>query len=125
MPLKPPVHKQRTRTQTECRRDYDNTTRKNDPALARAKKIRSTARWQKVQRRVLRAWPLCCDPFGSHKKDKATVPSAQAHHVIGLREDPDLAFVLSNCRGICLPCHDAIEKLHRAGKPTQKYFIHV
>ena len=140
MPMKPPVHGCKPKPRAQSYRDYDNGKRKSDPSLALAKKIRSSSHWQKMQRRVLRKYPLCCDPFKDHANKEAyginehgekvlikgeTAPSEQGHHVIGLREMPELAFVMSNCRGICMPCHDRIEKMHRAGKTTQEYFIHV
>lgn len=125
MPFKAPVHGARKKSRAQSYKDYDNGRRKFDPSLALAKKIRSSARWQRMQRRVLRHYPLCCDPFKEHANKGEIVPSLQAHHVIGLREMPELAFVMSNCRGICLTCHDRVEKMHRSGKPTQELFIHV
>ena len=79
---------------------YD-MTRKNDPA----KRIRSSARWQKVRAMKLAESPLCerCVTSG------VTTPAQQVHHVIPVRHAPHKAFDLDNLRSLCSLCH-AIEE---------------
>lgn len=66
-----------------------------------AKRIRSTARWRKVRELKRRRDPLCedCAERG------ATEPMTEVHHLVPVRERPDLAFVMTNLRSLCDPCH--------------------
>ena len=88
---------------------YDETTRTSDASLAEAKRIRSTARWQRVRLRKLRRHPLCerCELF-----DRVRVAD-QVHHVVGLREDPSLAFTPANLMSVCTACHAQMEAQER------------
>ena len=107
MPNKPRTHRPRgAPTLTEQRRDYERTKRKDDPALARAKKIRSSVRWQRCRALQLRRDPLCarCLSLGR------TTAAAEVHHVKGLRTHPLLAFTPANMVSLCVPCHRTVEK---------------
>ena len=86
----------------------------------KAKEIRSTYRWQQFRARFVRLRPLCCDPFGHHELIPAA--AAEVHHVVALAEDPSQAFDVSNCRGLCSPCHHRIENLERRGLGTRHFF---
>lgn len=94
--------------QSDPRRRYDKA-RKDDPILSRNKRIRSSARWQKVARMIRTAHPLCQDPLGIHAQKSETVSSAEVHHIKGLSEAPELAFVHSNLMALCSACHAKIE----------------
>jgi 5-methylcytosine-specific restriction protein A len=37
------------------------------------------------------------------------------HHIIPIKERPDLKLVPSNCQALCFPCHEVI---HGRGKGT-------
>lgn len=125
MPKRPPKHRPmgaQTLTKADYDRFYDNNKRKTDPLLALAKKIRSSGRWQKVRRMVMSRQPLCVDPFSFHKDEGRNVPTEHVHHIVGLTKNPNLAYKLSNLAGLCVGCHDRIEKLERSGKATQDLF---
>jgi hypothetical protein len=95
---------------------YDQSRRRNDPALEMAARIRSSARWHAVRRSVLEAQPLCADPFGVHAQASTTRSSTQVHHIKGLIAAPDLAFVADNLMPICSACHARIEReVRRSG----------
>ena len=101
---------------------YDQTTRKDDPRLAEAARIRSGAHW----RHTFQPWfkarhPLCCDPFDDHRG--RAEPTAQVHHVLPLVDRPDLAYDEANCRPLCTGCHAKVERMERAGQPTAKLFV--
>lgn len=99
---------------------YDQTRRRDDPALALNARIRSTAAYQR-HRAVFRARnPLCCDPLGYHRGFPE--PMAHMHHVIPMAERPDLALDSDNCRALCVRCHAEIERRERAGERTAGLF---
>ena len=107
------------RTAPDARTNYDQTTRKADPALAQAKAIRDSRRWQLVRRQHKAFNPICCDPFKQHGIGALTEHS---HHVIGLAIRPDLAFDLRNLAPLCEACHTRIEGMERAGQSTAELF---
>ncbi len=127
MPKKAPTHKIKDLLSKELEMRTHNgyeERRKNDPALARSKKIRSSARWRRVRMRILKKNPLCVDPLGHHKEDGIVELGTQVHHVKGLTDYPELAFVLENLVPICTYCHARIEKMERANRSTEHYFEH-
>ena len=89
-----------------------------------ARKVRSSARWRRVRAKVLRAAPLCVDPFGHHREDKRDVMAEQVHHIVGIVAAPELAFTLSNLAPICTACHAKVEAAERAGRDTTGMFKH-
>ena len=99
---------------------YDQTTRRDDPALAAAKRFRDGALWKEFRAYLRIKYPLCCDPFRRH----GGMPSLTAafHHVIPLALRPDLGLTESNCRPLCIPCHNRVEGMERRGEPTQSLF---
>jgi 5-methylcytosine-specific restriction endonuclease McrA len=76
-----------------------------DAALALAKRLRSTKRWQTVRLWVLAEGPMCADPYGHHVRFGETVLAAEVDHIIGLALRPDLAFERENLMPLCRGCH--------------------
>jgi hypothetical protein len=103
-----------------AKRVYDLTSRKTNPALAHAKRFRSSGAWTRFSSWFRAKHPLCCDPFGQHMRLPAYV--AQVHHVEPLHERPDLGLVASNCRPLCTSCHARVEGMERRGQPTANLF---
>lgn len=105
MPTKPLSHSQRLRAQRLLPRDrtYDQTTRRQDPALWRAAQIRSSGRWRKVRAMKLAQQPWCEDPYQRHGTE--TVTATECDHIEGLRYRPDLAYTLENLQSLCSACH--------------------
>ena len=99
---------------------YDETTRRNSPALQRAAVIRGSSTWKRIRTSFTACNPVCCDPFGDHKYGPE--PMQDVHHVLPLATHPNLAFDQSNLRPLCRPCHNRIEAMERLGNPTQSYF---
>ncbi|ODS53218.1 MAG: hypothetical protein ABS36_14945 [Acidobacteria bacterium SCN 69-37] len=60
-----------------------------------------TYRWQQYRLRRLRETPYCedCDAAGF------VALATEVHHVVKLRDRPDLQFVDANTRCLCQPCH--------------------
>lgn len=85
-------------------------------AQAKIRAIRSTARWARMSAAVLRRDPVCCNPL--HLHDDVVTPTTEAHHIVGLAKDLSLAFVFSNCVGLCVSCHREIERLELNGQDT-------
>ena len=111
MPWKPRTHAQLMRqrqSRREREREYEER-RRRDPALALARKIRSSARWKKVRRLKLARDPLCQECL----QQRVTTPATQVHHVEPLARRPDLAFVLEALRSVCTTCHARLEAEER------------
>ena len=117
MPIKPAVFGRKVNP-AEASRIYNNTTRRNTPALALAQHIRNSANWRNFRKMFLAEHPLCADPYRNCGIRAAT----DVHHVIGLAVKPEWAFLESNCRGLCEHCHAQIEADERAGKSTRELF---
>lgn len=100
VPWKPPTDCGLKPSRADRNRASDEQ-RMRDPATARAKRIRSGARWQKVRELQLTAQPLCEDCQARGVVRRATT----VDHVTPLRTRPDLAYTLSNLRSLCAPCH--------------------
>lgn len=100
---------------------YDDTTRKNTPALKEAARIRSSAKWQRLRRYLKAKHPICCDPLARHPF--TTEPTVDIHHIQGLADAPSLAFEAANLAPVCRPCHNMIEALSARGIDTTTHFI--
>jgi len=97
----PPTHGQLLRGPKPARdpaadRRYD-ATRAGDVA----RKVRSSARWDKVRKLQLVREPLCAD----HLARGRAVAATQVDHVVPIRKDPRLAFDRTNMRSLCTQCH--------------------
>lgn len=114
MPTKPPSFHA-----PSIRSDYDQTTRRNDPALALAARIRNGSQWRKVRALHIAQHPLCSDPFGLHRWP---VPAAHVHHVVGLGVDASRAYDLGNLASLCVSCHNRVERMEQGGRATQGLF---
>ena len=90
--------------------------RQENPArteeYTRARRIRSSARWQKIRKTILSRRPICelC-----HK-----AISYEVHHIKAVAAAPDLAFVSSNLAALCQRCHLKIEAAERRGIDTEE-----
>lgn len=67
----------------------------------RARKIRSSYRWQKVRKITMGQRPLC---------EGCGRAAEQVHHIEPLHTHPHLAFVDSNLSPVCTGCHAKIER---------------
>ena len=105
MPHRPLSHSQRL-GRAESDKAYDETQRATTPALALAKKIRSSARWRRVRRLVLGKHPLCTDPWGVHAEDGIPVLAQEVDHIVELIKAPERAFDEANLQPLCSPCHN-------------------
>ena len=101
---------------------YDDTKRKDDPALALAKRIRSAKRWRRVELLHKQLYPICCDPFAKHQEGPE--PNQESHHIQPLSTHPQLAYELDNLAPLCVHCHRKVEAMERSGRPTQHLFDH-
>jgi 5-methylcytosine-specific restriction endonuclease McrA len=110
-------------------REYDATTRKDDPALAFAATVRSSARWRCVRTLHKAQEPLCRDPFGTHAKAGLPAYNEQSHHITSLAAiyalgpaHYELAYDLANLAGLCTACHARVERMERGGGETRAMF---
>jgi len=92
------------------------------PALAKARKFRSSSLWQKVRAMFLRNNPLCADPFSNHFKEGGAVGGNQVHHIKGLSVRYDLRVTESNLATVCTRCHSKVEVLERQNRQTAYLF---
>jgi len=97
--------------------------RMSDPKLAASKRFRNSRRWQRFRDWFKKKHPICCDPLGLHPN--IVEQTAHVHHIIGITERMDLALVESNCAPVCIVCHNKLEGLIRAGKPTKHLFDNI
>lgn len=116
MPIKPPTFG--AKTNRERNRDYDTLTRKHNPALALAAKIRNSGQWRRCRELQLSNHPLCADPY----RRCGITPATTVHHIVGLVKRTDLAFTESNLASLCKTCHMQIEQDERNGKNTEGLF---
>lgn len=59
--------------------------------------------WPKVRAAKLSADPLCEDC----KEAKRVIVAREVHHIVKIKDAPELRLVMSNLRSLCDPCHDA------------------
>ena len=88
--------------------------------LRRAKRFRSSARWQRKTAENLEAFPLCCDPFGDHEGQPEAATCS--HHIEPVWLRFDLRLRNDNLASLCNACHGKTEAMERAGKPTRQLF---
>lgn len=91
-----------------------------DARRALARKIRSGRRWRRCRDAFVATNPLCCDPL-SHHPDRPR-PAQEVHHITPVVDDPNRAHDPDNLAPLCVRCHEAIEHLHRVGRPTRQLF---
>ena len=121
MPLRPPVHSLLPHRPTQDRHEQDwayELRRDRNPALRQAKRIRTSRRWKAFRRWFLGRYPLCRDPFGRHEEWRQVVPADHVHHILGLCDQPDLAFDVTNCAPLCTSCHARVEGMNRGRRAT-------
>ncbi len=93
------------------------------PRQSKAATFRSSTRWKKFRAWHKRTHPLCCDPFGDHKRlGEMPVVAGDLHHILPLNDRPDLALDESNCAQLCRSCHGRIEGMERSGRSTAHLF---
>ena len=103
MPNKPQSHSERERKRmgrTLLGKEYE-AKRRQDPALAEAARLRSSARWRRLRKMKLARNPLCeeCSKHG------VVEPATQVDHIVPIVERRDLAFDLENLQSLCTVCH--------------------
>lgn len=103
MPWKPLSHSQRL-GRSASDRAYAQT-RRQTPALAEAKRIRSSQRWREVRALVLARQPLCADIWGRHKAEGRVEVATQVDHIKPLVEHPELAYDVEWLQALCTACH--------------------
>ncbi len=86
----------------------------------KARRLRSKAAWARCSKLGRQIEPLCCDPFKEHgdRVEQAT----DRHHIIPVKEAPELLLDMKNHASLCKACHARVESLHRAGNPTAYLF---
>lgn len=82
-------------------------------------KLRRLNRWKLLASRLKTKTPCCANPFGLH----GAKPAEDIHHILPLKDFPELAFTLDNLVGLCRLCHGKIEHLERKGVPTFWIFL--
>lgn len=63
--------------------------------------VYQTAQWRRLRIQALDKMPLCM----CCKRHGATTPTIDIDHIIPIRLDPSLSYVLSNLQGMCKSCH--------------------
>lgn len=104
MPTRPLSHSARL-GRARHDRAYDQTRRSTDPALAYAKRVRSSQAWRDLRAVVLSKQPLCADPYGTHAQQGRVEVATQVDHVVPIHEAPARAMDEGNLRGLCSACH--------------------
>lgn len=122
MPTRPLSHEARMRQRHGPQRNYaeEESRRMQSPALALAKRIRSSARWQHVRALKLAQDPLCEDPYQVHARSGYIEVAGEVDHVVGLAQRPDLAYTLENLASLCVSCHarKSAGERHERGRPS-------
>ena len=114
MPWKPATHWERTQKQKRKAADKQYLVGLKDrPDQLKARKIRSSARWQRLRAWMLRRNPLCQDPYQIHKKLGETMHAEEVHHIVPIAERLELAFEETNLLCLCVKCHAAVEARRR------------
>jgi hypothetical protein len=111
----------------EAGRRYDETTRKDDPALAWANHFRSSSEWQNLRKLYRSVNPCCCDPFKRHGEYPPL--GKPVNHIIPLRicfhtGRQHLAREWSNLSTLCYSCDARVGAMERKGEPTEHLFAH-
>ena len=63
-------------------------------------------RWKKLRTLMLRQNPLCEECMGRFGRE---TPATDVHHIIPIRENPDLRFDKTNLMCVCQECHGKLE----------------
>jgi len=110
---------------SEARTRYDQTTRKDDPALAWAKQQRNSSRWQATRSQYRSINPCCCDPFKRHGEYPPL--GTVINHVVPLRVcfesgRHELAYEWTNLSTLCSSCDADIGAMERKGQDTKPLF---
>ena len=92
-----------------CRRKLErerSARRRTDPRSAIRVKTHNSKKWKLTRAAVLRRDPICteCDQRLSEV----------VHHIKAIVTHPELRFEMSNLRGLCAKCHNAITRAEQA-----------
>lgn len=103
--------KHRKETKLKFHKNYNEISREKWLSDIYNSKLWCSTRFLKINQD-----PLCekCRDFGIVRKAEIV------HHIIPIREDPSLAYVVGNLQSVCRECH---EKIHRnlKGKKNVSY----
>ena len=72
--------------------------------------------WRRLRRNYIRSHPFC-ENCGVEN----LVEAKDVHHILPLRERPDLAFEPSNLKALCEPCHVAAHAHDRPNCTASAY----
>ncbi|WP_337175389.1 HNH endonuclease signature motif containing protein [Paludisphaera sp.] len=106
MPSKIPYHKPPGASASR-HRDYDRTRRDGE-----SKAFYNSKAWRSVRAMKLRRSPLC--ELCSQAKPRRLTPGTHVHHVVELRDAPDLGLVVENLQTLCHGCHSRLHASRRA-----------
>lgn len=105
MPMRAPSH-----SQERGRRLHDQSYAQQRKWVLE-RQVYGSTRWKRLRASVLRSQPWCADPFGWHKADGRLVLAREVDHIIPLRVQLELAYVVTNLQALCKRCH--VHKTHR------------
>ena len=96
MPMRPPVHHPQHGSPAQIRQRYERDRGTSDQrGYDRA--------WRRFRLGVLQTAPLCAD---CHKRGNLTA-ATEVHHIVKLRDRPDLKLDPANVMPLCRPCHSS------------------
>jgi 5-methylcytosine-specific restriction endonuclease McrA len=104
VPKRVPTFRPSGQTSDRRARDrlYDRTKRDQ-----KSKRIYHHKNWPKVRALQLSRHPECQDCYEQRNE---LVSARFVHHVLSVRDRPDLVFDPDNLRSLCPACHNRVEK---------------
>lgn len=92
--------------------------RNDDAGMVNARKLRSTARWQRLVKAYRQANPLCelCQRQG-----RVTAMN-EVHHIQQVATHPELALRWNNLAALCTKCHAKVSMCERRGGDAAALF---
>ena len=111
--LPPDLHRSLGRKPDNRLADRQRAMRQARIEASEAKKIRSTARWQRLRGLLMSRHPLCADPFGRHREEGRIEPATEVHHIEPIWRRPEMAYCPQNLQPLCRRCHTRLEPKER------------
>lgn len=120
MPNRPPTHKPLSTglKHVPTRRRASWTP---SEAQQKAHKLRSSARWQRLQKKKIHKSPLCEHPSCGAGRFMPE-PGEEVHHIIPIEQAPELTFKYDNLATLCKRCHSKITRQEAVGIDTTALF---
>lgn len=101
MPHKPKSHSERQKESSPYKEFYQKYDREKDMHRGSSSERGYDGKWRQARKHFLSSNPLCSDC----QKSGRIVPASEVHHMLKVKDNPELFYDSSQWLALCHSCH--------------------